>query len=111
MNTHRNAPDHIGVTGIQVPTRHGDVIVNLSICASRKGGMIRATAVVGDDTSPGWRLKDGAGDRRKEVAEDVARAIGIDLKLVSIQAAYSRLGPLSPDGMIEDRNTGGYYRV
>ena len=111
MNTHRNAPDHIGVTAIPVPTRHGTVIVNLSICASRKSGMIEAVAVVGDDINPGWRLKDGATQRRKEVAEDVARTLGIEPNLVRVQAAYSRLGPLRPDGMIQDRNTGGYYQA
>lgn len=99
--------DHVLINTITVPTRHGMVDVNLSIYSSRRP-RITATALVGTPNEPGWRLKDGAGEKRRQVAEDVANAMGLTLRSINIQALYSRLQAY-PDGSIKDRNTGGYY--
>ncbi len=92
LDTHRPASDHIAITGIPVPTRHADAqaIASISICASRRQP-IEVTLQVGPEDAAGWRNKDGeaAQQRRKEVAEDAAKHLGVDVRAITVQSRYS----------------------
>lgn len=111
LNIHQIASDNYTIAGIEIRTRHIDAnaIANINVCASRRHP-IEVVVMVGPGYEPGWRNKDGtvAQAKRKEVLEDAAAHLGVRPEAIRLQARYSRLMPM-PNGMILDRNTGGYY--
>ena len=86
------------------------VVVVFNPMKTKYNGTIEAVVFFGNENESGWRVKDGVGNKRNEVRQQVADRHGININLVRGQALYSRLQSCG-NGMAKDVNSGGFVKL